>query len=136
MREGACAPSHSVPHLIIPYTQEMISGICSMDDFYKAVGLTVLVKDKTVTDVQQVWMNKEECLGLEDIVEGNLKRQKKYKYWSEHALHTAVAMDWLRYSPVSIDYVPEGELWIWTQEDAKIALDEYRKWIKENSIDD
>lgn len=49
MREGACAPSHSVPHLIIPYTQEMISGICSMDDFYKAVELTVLVKDKTVT---------------------------------------------------------------------------------------
>ena len=99
MRGGARAPSHSVHHETIHFTPEMIRGICSMDDFYKATGIAELVKGKTITDVRQVWMNKQACEGLEDIVEGNLKRQKKYRLWSDHALHTAVAMDWLCYSP-------------------------------------
>ena len=33
MMGGACAPSHSVHHETIRFTQEMIRGICSMDDF-------------------------------------------------------------------------------------------------------
>lgn len=45
-------------------------------------------------------------------------------------------MDWLCYAPVSVSYVPEGELWVWTQNDASVALDEYRKWVKENEVDD
>ena len=135
MREGACAPSHSIPHLTIIYTQEMVSGICSMDDLYKNTGILTLVKEKTITDVKQIWMNKDECLGLEDIVENNLKRQKKYRYWSEYALHNAVAMDWLCYAPVGVSYVPKGELWIWTQSDANVAMSEYRQWIKENGTD-
>ena len=136
MRGGACAPSHSVFHETICFTEEMICGICSMDDFYKATGIAVLVKGKIITDVRQVWMNKLMCEGLEDIGEGNLKRQKKYRHWSEHALHTAVAMDWLCYSPAGIDYVPDGELWIWSQEDAETAIEEYRAWLKEVDRDD
>ena len=105
MREGACAPSHSVPHLTITYTQEMVSGVCSMDDLYKNTGISNFVKDKT------------------------------YRYWSEYALHNAVAMDWLCYAPVGVSYVPKGELWIWTQSDANVAMSEYRQWIKENGTD-
>ena len=46
MRGGACAPSHSVFHETICFSQEMIRGICSMDDFYKATGIAALVKEK------------------------------------------------------------------------------------------
>lgn len=136
MRGGASAPLHSVPHLTIPYESDDTASICSMEDFYKATGLTELVKDRTITDVRQIWMNKEVCEGLEEIVERNLRRQRKYRHWSDHTLHNAVAMDWLCYSPTSIPYIPEGELWIWTLEDADTAIEEYRIWIKENDTDD
>ena len=79
MRGGAAAPLHSVPHLTIPYESDDTAGICSMENFYKVTGLTELVKDRTITDVRQIWMNKEVCEGLEEIVERNLRRQRKYR---------------------------------------------------------
>ena len=81
-------------------------------------------------------MNRAECRELEDIVERNLRKQKKYKDWSDRWLHTAVAMDWLSYSPVSVPYVPEGEIWVWNVEDFRIVLDEYREWRKETEFAD
>ena len=128
-------PEHSVLHLTIPFTVEAISGICSMGDFYEATGLTVMMHDKTLTDVSQVWMNKSQCEGLQDIVRSNLKKSRKHKSLKGRTLDTAVAMDWLNYSPVGIPYVPENTLWIFTLEDAKTAIEEYRTWLKENVYD-
>lgn len=126
------SPSRLRPKMVIPYTDDMVAGICSMDDFYKCTGLREFVTDRTITDVSQVWMNRKACEELEDIVERNLRKQKKYKHWSDRVLRNSVAMDWLCYSPVSYDDVPRGELWIWSLEDAKEAMKEQRERNKEN----
>ena len=93
-----------------------------------ATGLADVIKELGVTNVDQIWMNRTKCEGLQDIVMGNLKKSKKYKNRGDRALNTAVAMDWLNYSPVSIPYIPDNEIWIFAKDDARIALEEYRDW--------
>ena len=122
------APNHSVEHMTIQFADDAISKICSMDDFYNATGLADVIKELGVTNVNQIWMNRTKCEGLQDIVMGNLKKSKKYKNRGDRALNTAVAMDWLNYSPVSIPYIPDNEIWIFAKDDARIALEEYRDW--------
>ena len=105
------APNHSVEHMTVQFTDNAISKICSMDDFYKATGLADVIKELGVTNVDQIWMNRIKCESLQDIVMGNLKKSKKYKNRGDRALTTAVAMDWLNYSPVSVPYIPDNEIW-------------------------
>ena len=121
----------AIPHLIILIPPEGIRDIASMADFFRVLGLNQLFESRDVTDVSQMWMNKAACEGLEDIVFQNARKDKRYKYLTDHALKTAVAMDWLNYSPVSVDYIPENELWVFTLENAKKALDAYRAYIRE-----
>lgn len=121
----------AIPHLVIPILPDDIRDIASMADFFRALGLNRLFESRDVTDVSQMWMNKTACEGLEDIVFQNARKDKRYKYLTDHALKTAVAMDWLNYSPVSADYIPENELWVFTLENAKKALDAHRAYIRE-----
>lgn len=130
------APNHSVEHMTIQFTDDAISKICSMDDFYNATGLADVIKELGVTNVDQIWMNRTKCEGLQDIVMGNLKKSKKYKNRGDRALNTAVAMDWLNYSPVSIPYIPDNEIWIFAKDDARIALEEYRDWNARSMMHD
>ena len=125
-------PAHSVLHLTVPFTAEDIAGICSMGDFYQAIGLTVMMESKTLTDVSQVWMNRAQCEGLQEIVKKNIIKQRKHRHLRGKYLDPAVAMDWLNYSPVAIPYVPEGQVWVFALDDAKTAMEEYRKWLEEN----
>ena len=120
-----------IPHLVIPILPEDIRGIASMADFFKALGMDKLFESRDVTDVSQMWMNRAACEGLEDIVFQNARKNKRYKHLKDHALKTAVAMDWLNYSPVATDYIPENELWVFTLENAKTALDAHRAYIRE-----
>lgn len=130
------APNHSVEHTTIQFADDAISKIRSMDDFYNATGLVDIIKELGVTNVDQIWMNRDKCENLQDIVMGNLKKSKKYKSWGDRALNTAVAMDWLNYSPVSIPYIPDNEIWIFAKDDARIALEEYRDWNTRSMMHD
>lgn len=122
-------PSHSVPHDTVHFSAEAIAGIASMDDFYAATGVMDILREREIRDVTQVWMNRTQCESLMDIVRRNAK--KKHRRWSQHQLELAVSMDWLNYSPVSIPYVPEGEIWLFqSKEDADAAIEEYRAWLK------
>lgn len=127
------APMHSVSYKVKYFTQEMIQGICSMDDFYRETGLLKLLESGEVVNVNQLWMNREQCEGLQDIVTKNL-RKGRFKRTSQKALDYSVAMDWLNYSPVSIPYVPEGEIWVFQKEDTDAAMNEYRNWYRENMM--
>lgn len=127
------APMHSVSYKVKYFTQEMIQGICSMDDFYRETGLLKLLESGEVVNVNQLWMNREQCEGLQDIVTKNL-RKGRFKRTSQKVLDYSVAMDWLNYSPVSIPYVPEGEIWVFQKEDTDAAMNEYRNWYRENMM--
>lgn len=127
------APMHSVSYKVKYFTQDMIQGICSMDDFYRETGLLKLLESGEVVNVNQLWMNREQCEGLQDIVTKNL-RKGRFKRTSQKTLDYSVAMDWLNYSPVSIPYVPEGEIWVFQKEDTDAAMNEYRNWYRENMM--
>ena len=122
-----------IPHLTIPFVEEQINGIASMGDFYQVTGLEQLVKEKTITTVNQVWMSRKQCEDLEEIVFRNLKKTKRFRGMSEKYILNAVSMGWLNYSPSSADYIPECELWVFTPQDADLFLEEHRERIKKES---
>ena len=125
-------PIASVPHRVLRFGPEDIYKIKSMEDFYLAVGLDLKkeAEEKTITDIQQLWMNAEQCESLRELVYHNLSRDKFWKNLSERYLNNSVSMDWLCYSPFCAPYIPRNELWIFSGEDFRNAVDAHREWRK------
>lgn len=129
---GTSRPTHSHLHDVIRFSMKELSEIACMDDFYKNTCLIGLCQHGLIADVQQIWMNAEQCAQLNDLCKKNARQLKKYKHLSDDQLENSVAMDWLCYAPVSVPYVPENEIWIWSTENYKQTMDEYRLWLREN----
>lgn len=127
---------HSVSHKIIHFKMDQLRKIICMDDFYKAVGLMDNIKSGEIKDVCQFWMNHEQCLEINDLCKMNIRKDRKYKHFTDHYLEVSVGMDWLNYSPVSVPYVPINEIWVWPAEDYETAMEEYREWNKNNELED
>lgn len=123
---------HTCLHDTLRFDPESTNHIACMDDFYKVTCVIHLIHEQLIQDVQQIWMNAEQCAQLNDLCKKNARQLKKYKHLSDKQLEHSVAMDWLCYAPVSVPYVPENEIWIWSTENYKQAMDEYRLWLREN----
>ncbi len=126
---GAAGPSHSCTHQTLPISTEAVEKSACMADFFELTGLQEPIKEGAVTDIQQVWMNSGQCEALREALHRNARRDKRWKYLSDHHLATSVGMDYLNYSPVAVTYVPWGQLWIWSKDDSDIAMKEFRQWI-------
>ena len=125
--------THAYQHQTLSFDPAALENIVCMDDFYNTVGLMEVVKNDGIVDVQQVWMNADQANVVAEFCKQNIRKNKKYKHYSKHDLELAVAMDWLNYCPVSVEYIPENEIWIWSTEHYRQAMDEYRAWNKNNS---
>ena len=119
-----------IQHTTISFSEEQISKIASMGDFYVITGLEELVKEGTITNVNQIWMNRKQRENLEEIVYRNVKKTRRFRGMGKKYARTTIAMDWLNYSPFSTDYIPEWELWIFTPEDADRFLEIHRERIR------
>lgn len=114
-------------HKIVKYNISDLSKITCMADFYKVTGISKLLESKEIIDVEQIHMNKENCEKLDDICKTNYKlRDKKFKHLSKTSWERAVAMDWLNYSPVCHEDMPNDEIWIFPYGT------DWRNWFKEN----
>ena len=125
-----------IQHTTISFSKEQIKAIASMGDFYVVTGLEELVKDKTITNVNQIWMNRKQCEDLEEVVYRNLKKTRRFRGMGEKYIRTTIAMDWLNYSPSSADYIPERELWIFTPENAEEFLEAHRERVRKEDKED
>lgn len=126
------APTHSLSHRTVLFDPTALAEIITMDDFYKATNVMDIITAGDITDVQQIWMNHQQCLDVNGLCKANARRSKRHRRKGWRWIEQAVAMDWLSYSPVSVPYVPVNEIWIWSTEDYKTAMDEYRQWNSQN----
>ena len=83
-----------------------------MDDFYQQVGLTDDFKSGLITHVQQIHMERKNCDSLSGIMIATLKKDKKYKLFTDRHINTVAGMECMNYSPVSNDNVPDNEIWV------------------------
>lgn len=111
----------------IHFDNSAIETADSMGSFYENVGVVEqYIKAEQYNDVGCYWMNSEQCEELRDFIEKNAKKSKKYRHESAYRIKQMASWDWLNFSPVADENIPRNELWIYTKEDAKIALDEFR----------
>lgn len=104
---------------IIKFKIEDMKDITTMADFMRKIG--ILFKEPgseketlLITDVRQYSMNKKSAAILRDYLLSNQKLQKdrRLKNLSKQGYEMAVAMEWLNYSPVEKDEIPEDEIWL------------------------
>lgn len=106
---------------LIAINKDMYSNIKSMSDFYKSVGVIDMIPEGYTFDIQKIYMNKEDCEELQDIIYKNLIKDDKYKHLTEKYLRQSIAMDWLLYSPSSVQKVASGYLLL--EDDCMIRKD-------------
>lgn len=92
----------------------------------KATGLFDMVKSREVTDVSQVWMNEAQNDLLLECMKKNLRKDRKFKMYTNKYIDNSAAMDWLNYSPVSDSEVPEFELWVYAPGEVKATMEARR----------
>lgn len=128
---------------IIKFTQEQIAPMRCMDDFYALTGALDYIKDATngITSVQQIFMNKEECDALINLILGNItgkstnnsKGKKHANDAYQHHIRNSIALDWANLSPVSNEKTPRGELWMCSQKEADKILKKMRASTKKKN---
>ena len=92
----------------LKFDLEKIHECWCMMDFYEKIGAIPYFEDKYVTDVKNVYMNREQCEWLNDLFKRNIRKLKMYKHYKEEYTDTIVAFDWLNYSPVLCDELPKN----------------------------
>lgn len=111
----------------VPFEVSATETADSMGDFYEKVGVVEqYIHDFDYNDVMCYWMNADQCEELRDYIEKNAKKSKKYRRESAYRIKQMAAWDWLNYSPVADENIPRNELWIYTKDEAKTTLDEFR----------
>lgn len=111
----------------VPFDASAVETADSMGSFYEKVGVVEqYIHDYDYNDVMCYWMNREQCEELREHIEKNAKKSKKYRHESAYRIKQMASWDWLNYSPVADEDIPRNELWIYTKDTAKLALDELR----------
>ena len=83
---------------------------CSTE-FYKAVGLFAMIKAGIVTDVNQMKINPNTYKEIDERLRSNWKRNKVTKRLRQDRAQSMISFDWMNYSPVQDEIVPENEIW-------------------------
>lgn len=83
---------------------------CSTE-FYKAVGLFDMIKAGIVTDVNQMKINPNTYKEIDERLRSNWKRNKVTKRLRQDRAQSMISFDWMNYSPVQDEIVPENEIW-------------------------
>lgn len=93
---------------IIKYKIEDFSGIKTLEDFYRQLGLydDMIAKKLTVYDIN---MEQENCEKLQEYMFNNFKKKRTYK---EQYIKSSIAMHWLDLSPTSKLNPPKDEIWV------------------------
>lgn len=119
---------------IIKFTKDQIAPMRCMDDFYAITGALDYIKDAShgITSVQQVFMNKDECNGLIELMFNNITGSAKGKVSTDHQqyIRNKIGIDWANISPVSNEKTPRGELWLCSKKEADRILKKMRAAAK------
>ena len=94
---------------------------CSTE-FYKAVGLFDMIKAGIVTDVNQMKINPKTYSEVDERLCSNWKRNKVTKRLRQDKAQSMISFDWMNYSPMQDETVPENEIW-WEVNDDETSAD-------------
>ncbi len=83
---------------------------CSTE-FYKAVSLFDIIKSGAVTNVHQMKINPQTYSEVDERLRSNWKRNKITKRLRQDKAQSMISFDWMNYSPVQDENVPENEIW-------------------------
>lgn len=90
--------------------EDYVKSSCSTG-FYKAVGLFDMIKAGIVTDVNQMKINPNTYKEIDERLRSNWKRNKVTKRLRQDKAQSMISFDWMNYSPVQDEIVPENEIW-------------------------
>ena len=105
-------------------------------DFYALTGALEYIKNpvNAITSVEQVFMNKEECDGLIELMFSNIVGNSKKKNDTYlRYIRNSIGLDWANISPVSNEKTPRGELWLCSKGEAEKMLKKIRAAAKKKN---
>lgn len=88
---------------------------CSTE-FYKAIGLFDTIKSGVIHNVYQMKINPKTYAAVDERMRLNWKRNKVTKRLRQDRAQSMISFDWMNYSPVQDESVPENEIW-WEEND-------------------
>ena len=96
----------------VGFRDSAIKDIQSMADFYKAINLDFedmeIWGKKVNVKVQNIFWNKKTGEKVRQLILANSKKHPKLKALKQSYRESAVNFDWINYSPVDKDDVPEN----------------------------
>ena len=99
--------------------EDYAKSSCSTE-FYKAIGLFDSIKAGSITDVYQMKINPRTYTAIDEQLRLNWKRNKVTKRLRKDRAQSMISFDWMNYSPVQDENVPENEIW-WEAANEKTA---------------
>ena len=80
-------------------------------DFYKEIGLWGAIESRRITNVYQMKINPNTYKAIEEQLRKNWSRNQKTRCYKKSRAQEMISFDWMNYSPVQDENVPENEIW-------------------------
>ena len=107
---------------IVKFKQEDYAKSSCSTEFYKAIGLFDTIKSGAIHDVYQMKINSKTYTDIDEQLRSNWKRNKVTKRLRQDKAQSMISFDWMNYSPVQDENVPENEIW-WEANSDETATD-------------
>lgn len=115
MRGGRAIKNERVDIMnVVKFSPESYKKCITADDFYKAVDIYPVIKAGTIHSVYQMKINPKTYREIEVQMQSNWRKRRKTRVMGEDRANSMIAFDWMNFSPVQDESIPENEVW-WSE---------------------
>lgn len=119
--------------IVLKFDINKLKTMANLMEFFEITGMEPYLKNKTIHDFRQTFMNKT---AGEKILSYWLKNWRKCKdtrgYRKQYA-QSSISFNWMNYAPIYKDDIPEDEIHIYPKKKGEPIpnLDKWKEYIKE-----
>lgn len=107
---------------VVKFTPDTYKKCCVSQDFYKAIGLKDMIDSRQIKNVYQMKINGTTYRAIEAQMKANWKKNKFCNYLPKDKAQLQISFQWMMFSPMQDQSVPENELW-WEADNDEAATD-------------
>ena len=96
---------------IVKFRSSTYRNCVVSEGFYKAIGLWNTIKAGTIHSVYQMKINPATYKAIESRMKSNWYLKKRTHAMGKDRAQTLIAFDWMNFSPVQDESIPENEIW-------------------------
>ena len=112
---------------ILKFDLNKLKGLTSIEDFFKLTGIYPYIKNQTIYDVRQTFMNNQTGEEVLRCLTKNWRKCKEFKGYRKKYAVNNISFNWMNYAPIYDEDIPFDEIHIYPKE-KNLIIPNIERW--------